>query len=134
MVDRPRDEFAPLAAEFFVRDVAASIPFYRDRLGFEVVEERPDFAVVALGGAFLLLAQDTLYIPAGGMTGSDRGLGMDVRIMVAEVDVVYDQVRTAGVAIVHEIGDRDYGLRDFIIRDLDGFRLRFAAPLPHHAG
>jgi hypothetical protein len=33
------------------------------------------------------------------------------------------------VEIVHEIADRYYGLRDFVISDLNGFRLRFASSL-----
>jgi hypothetical protein len=33
------------------------------------------------------------------------------------------------VSMALDIGDRPYGLRDFIVRDLNGYRLRFAAPL-----
>ena len=45
------------------------------------------------------------------------------------LDAVYNRCREGGVEIVHEIGDRYYGLRDFVISDLNGFRLRFASPL-----
>ncbi len=50
--------------------------------------------------------------------------------MVDDVDAMYRRATDNDVTIVHDIGDRDYGLRDFIIRDRDGFRLRFAAPVP----
>ena len=56
-----------------------------------------------------------------------RGVGIDTRIMVDDVDAMYRRATDNGVTIVHDIGNRPYGLRDFIIRDPDGFRLRFAA-------
>jgi hypothetical protein len=49
--------------------------------------------------------------------------------MVPDVDVVYTCVREAELKVLHDIGDCEYGLRDFIVRDLNGFRLRFASPL-----
>ncbi len=45
--------------------------------------------------------------------------------MVDDVDPMYRRVTDNDVTIVHDIG----GLRDFIIRDPDGIRLRFAAPV-----
>ncbi len=49
--------------------------------------------------------------------------------MVDDVDSLYRRATDNDVTIVHDICDRPYGLRDFIIRDPDGFRLRFAAPV-----
>ena len=74
----------------------------------------------------MLLAHDVLY---GEPLAGPRGLALDIRLMVEDVDAVYGRVREARLKIVREIGDRDYGLRDFIVADLNGFRLRFASPL-----
>jgi len=128
-------EFVPVAPEFFVSDVGAAIHFYTDKLGFKPLRLEPEgepgprtiFAVVALGEAHVLLAHESLY--AGGPLGGERGAGADTRIMVPDVDAIYARCRENGVTIVHAIADRDYGLRDFIIADPNGFRLRFAAPL-----
>jgi uncharacterized glyoxalase superfamily protein PhnB len=65
----------------------------------------------------------------GGPLDGRRGVALDVRIVVADVDALYRRVRAAGVEIVHDIADRDYGLRDFIVRDPHGYRVRFASPL-----
>ena len=129
MID-PR-ELAPVAPELFVPDVDAAARFYTERLGFTLLRQEADgsFAVVALGSAVVMLAQERLYGAVGGTLGAARGLGIDVRILVADVDAAYRAARAGGVAIVHDIGDRYYGLRDFIVRDLNGYRLRFAAPL-----
>jgi uncharacterized glyoxalase superfamily protein PhnB len=49
--------------------------------------------------------------------------------MVPDVDRWWALAREMGARIVSPIGDRDYGLRDFIMRDPWGFRLRFASAL-----
>jgi pimeloyl-ACP methyl ester carboxylesterase len=59
------------------------------------------------------------YGAMGGTLGGGA-VGLDVRIVVADVDAVHRRARDAGVEIVHDIADRDYGLRDFIVRDLNG--------------
>ena len=120
-------EDAPIVPELFVSDVAASVAFYPDRLGFHPLRVEWDFAVMALGEAVLFLAAEASY--AEPLTGT-RGRGIDVRVMVTDVDAYHDRVDALDVEIVVPIGDRDYGMRDFIIRDRDGYRLRFGANLP----
>jgi uncharacterized glyoxalase superfamily protein PhnB len=133
-------ENAPLAVELFVQDVDEAARFYADALGFEVMRvEHGDagqavFAIVALGEAVVMFMLDHFY--AGQRAELDeRGAGIDVRIMVPDADAVYERARAAGLDVMHEIGDRYYGLRDFIVRDPYGFRLRFAtvleSPPPH---
>ena len=124
------EKLVPVAPEFFVRDVDASIRFYVDGLGFQLLRRDGDFAVLALGDAHVLLA-------GPGIGGSElrkwiesapRGVGLNVRIMVDDVDAMYARVKAAGAPVVDDIKDQDYGLRDFMAADLDGFVLRFATP------
>jgi uncharacterized glyoxalase superfamily protein PhnB len=112
----------------------AAVRWYAEKLGFEIVRvdphgsETPTFALTALGEAVIMFMHEAFY--AGDRTELDgRGAGIDVRVMVEDVDAVHKRARDAGAHIAHEIGDRDYGLRDFIMRDPNGFRLRFASPL-----
>ncbi|MDZ4277897.1 MAG: VOC family protein [Dehalococcoidia bacterium] len=123
------------APEFFVRDLEASLRFYGDGLGFQVLRLEPDFAVAALGGAHLLLAlpeaapgSDAASHLGPWLASGPRGVGVNVRIMVDDVDAMYQRARELGATVVWDIDDRYYGLRDFIIADPDGFLLRFAAP------
>ncbi len=119
-------------------DVEASVRFYTDKLGFELVRleretisgrERATFAIVGVGNAVMMLAHESLYVRGGEGLATPRGVGIDTRIVVDDVDAMYRRATDNDVTIVHDIGDRPYGLRDFIIRDPDGFRLRFAAPV-----
>jgi uncharacterized glyoxalase superfamily protein PhnB len=121
----PEDELAAIAPEFFVPDVAAAVRFYVDVLGFRLLRADPTFAVVTPGRGIVMLADERLYAEPV----SSRGQALDVRFMVDDADALHDRLAQAGVEIVHAIADREYGLRDFIIRDPRGFRLRFAQPL-----
>ena len=132
-------EHALVAPELFVADVDAAVRFYAEKLGFELVRREQDggrgtFAIVALGEAIVMLADQAHYAPmgGGGIEGS-RGSAIDIRFMVEDVDSMYARCIAADVSIALDIADRYYGLRDFIIRDLNGFRLRFAAPLATEA-
>jgi len=130
-------EVALVCPEFFVPDVRAAIDFYTGKLGFTLYRVDPpaepgpasEFAILTLGRAVVMFAQDRLYQAMGGSTQSPRGVAIDVRIMVDDADATYILCRENGVEIAHDIADRYYGLRDFVIIDLNGFRLRFAAPL-----
>ncbi len=122
------------APEFFVRDLAASVAFYRENLGFSVLEERVDFAVVTLEQGALLLAHQSLLRAAmdGAATAegaASRGFRPVVitRLMVRDVDALWAKVRAAGVDVVKALRDESYGLRDFTVRDPDGYLVRFAA-------
>ncbi len=121
--DEPLVKVAP---EFFVRDVEAAVRFYVEKLGFVVLRQEPVFSVVALRDAHVLLAHENIAADREQLATNVRGAGVNVRIMVDEVDAVYERAKANGVRIVHDIADRYYGLRDFILTDEDGFMLRFA--------
>lgn len=127
------EELVPVAPELFVPNVGDSATFYTERLGFVLVRAEPSanlgpqtqFAVVALGAAHLMIANETMYGPITG----PRGLAIDIRLMVPDVNAMHARCVESDVEIVRDIGNREYGLRDFIIRDPNGFRLRFASSL-----
>jgi uncharacterized glyoxalase superfamily protein PhnB len=92
-----------------------------------------------LGDAHILLATPATpmklmlflarFVPtARALANGPSALGVHIRIMVPNVDAMYQRAKAANAEIVREIGDRDYGLRDFILLDLDGYFIRFAAP------
>jgi len=46
-------------------------------------------------------------------------------IQVDDVQPYYNIARAAGCEFIHDIGDNDYGMRDFGIRSPDGFGVSF---------
>lgn len=100
-----------------VPDLMAAVEFYTNRLGFTLGftwGDPPAFAGVNLGEVQVFLS-----------TGTPSPDGCDVFFVVGDVDELYAFHGAAGVEVVGEIGDREYGLRDYTVRDLNGYRLTF---------
>ena len=51
-----------------------------------------------------------------------------VVFMVGDADALYESHRANGVEVVEEIADREYGIRDYAVKDLYGYRLVFGHP------
>lgn len=105
-----------------VSDVAAALQFYTKKLGFQQAftwGEPPTFAGVNLGKVQMFLA-------AGTPTPSPDTSA--VYFLVGDGDALYEFHRGNGVEIAQEIGDRPYGIRDYTVRDLNGYYLVFG----HH--
>lgn len=125
-------ELLPFVPELTVRDVDASLSFYVGALGFELVRREAGllaldpspFAVVAFEASAVLLERGSTE-----GEGAQRGGGLELRFLVSDLDALYERVLGGPVTVLREIGDRSYGLRDFTLSDVDGFRLRFARRL-----
>jgi catechol 2,3-dioxygenase-like lactoylglutathione lyase family enzyme len=100
-----------------VRDVRAAVDFYTEKLGFWcafIEGEPPHFAGVNLG-------EVQIFLERGNPGSGDCG----VYFVVSDADALYALHRANGVEVVEPIDNRDYGLRDYSVRDLDGYRLSF---------
>ena len=112
-----------LSASLTVRDVKASLAWYRDVLGFEVDREMVrDGALrgVAMraGAVRILLNQDD------GARGLDRvkGAGFSLMLTTAQsVDAVAEHIKAHGGSLVSEPMDMPWGARVFRVMDPDGF-------------
>jgi catechol 2,3-dioxygenase-like lactoylglutathione lyase family enzyme len=109
-----------LVIEVYVRDLERSLDFYR-ALGFDLVRRTSGFAVLSWAGHVLFLDEQP-QLPD--LAGRERA---NVRVMVPDVDALWQRAQSVGASICAPIADRSYGLRDFTIRDPDGFGLRFAS-------
>ena len=52
--------------------------------------------------------------------------GLDVMIFVDNVDSIYQEIQEKKIRVVYDIKDEPYGLREFTIEDINGYRLRLA--------
>jgi catechol 2,3-dioxygenase-like lactoylglutathione lyase family enzyme len=124
-------KFASVTPNLIVRDVATSIAFYRDILGFEVKETVPDqepFAFVWLtrDGVPVFLndikAVEHEYAGADGLT---RGGTVAMFFVISGVDAYHAMVAPK-VNIVMPLKTQFYGMREFAISDPDGHIITFA--------
>jgi catechol 2,3-dioxygenase-like lactoylglutathione lyase family enzyme len=100
-----------------VSDVRAAVAFYTTRLGFwnPLMEgDPPTFAGVNLGNVQIFLEQ-----------GTPNPEGCSVYFVVGDADELHDFHKSKGVEIVDAPEDRPYELRDYGVRDLHGYHLRF---------
>ena len=102
-----------------VADVAAAVEFYTTKLGFTLgftwpEDSPPTIAGVNLGDVQVFLQQ-----------GQPNPAGVNVYFVVGNADELCAAQREHGVEIEVEPGDRIYGLRDYSVRDLHGYRLTF---------
>ena len=120
------------------RDVAASVGFYNDRLGFETLHHDGGFAVLRRDDAVLHLWEssdeswrsrdDTLERPVCSGAESFLSGTASCRIEVEGVDELYEEFRAA--AVLHPVSkdgvdDTDFGTREFATLDLDGNLIGF---------
>jgi catechol 2,3-dioxygenase-like lactoylglutathione lyase family enzyme/uncharacterized protein YacL (UPF0231 family) len=115
--------------EICVGDFEQSITWFKNVLGFSVVRrEANEFAELALGETSILVASDdALYwqsersrlLPPG-----QRGSGVEIVLLVENVDVVYAQAQQARADIVREVADHPWHMRQFWVRHPDGYLIR----------
>ena len=129
-----------LVPELDVRDLARSLDFYVELIGFRVWFERPEerFAYLVLDGAHLMLEE------AAGPGRRFRtaplehpyGRGVNFQIRAPDASALDTRVRAAGLVPYLPLEERWYrqdgienGARQFVIADPDGYLLRFFTEL-----
>lgn len=100
-----------------VADLRAAIDFYTTKLGFTLGftwGEPESFAGVNLGDVQVFMR-----------TGTPNPAGISVSFVVGNADDLYEFQVSNGVEVVAPPDDRPYGLRDYSVRDLNGYELSF---------
>jgi GNAT superfamily N-acetyltransferase/uncharacterized glyoxalase superfamily protein PhnB len=104
-----------------VRDVAAAVAYWRDVLGFGQVwlwGEPPTH-----GGA----SQDRVALQFSlNPALAERAEGQQIWIRVRDVQAVYALHQERGAEIVASLEPKPWGVSEYIIREPNGYRLRFA--------
>nr|WP_313162263.1 VOC family protein [Kosakonia cowanii] len=99
-----------MVPELTVTDFTASLHFYADVLGFNIMIKRkdPDFAYISLGEAQLMLEQ---YHPDGWNTGEltrPFGRGINFQIEVDDIEQILARVHAHGVTLYRDLHDNHY--------------------------
>jgi catechol 2,3-dioxygenase-like lactoylglutathione lyase family enzyme len=115
-----------------VFDMRRSLAFYRDLLGFEVVERAPagddcDWAWLRSGSAELML--NTMYEAPDRPDAPDEARTAahgDTMLFIGapDVDAVYSHLRAQGVGVEAPVV-APYGMKQLSLRDPDGYGVCF---------
>ena len=113
-MDRPV-VFQRLQIALGVRDVARSVAFYGQHLGFEVLS--------TIGDDFALLGRDDVTI-ALVLAATPAVAGFATcYVYVSDVDAVHRACERDNVTITNALTTHPWGNRDFVIRDPDGHQI-----------
>jgi uncharacterized glyoxalase superfamily protein PhnB len=111
-----------------VRNMKQTIEFYRDSLGFKMGMIFPD----AVNPEYADLSKDgmvLMFIPTDniGIKREEKlGVGANIYMQIdGDIDKYHDELKDRGVKIVVDIKDEPYGVRDFMVEDIDGYKLTF---------
>ena len=114
---------------FIVKDLQASISYYRERLGFQLdfqgPEDGPFWAGVSRDGIGIMLkavAHDVLPIPNH---TRHEWAPPDAHIYSMDPDALFDEFTRRGASFVKRLSFVEAGLWGFSITDADGYVLVF---------
>jgi uncharacterized glyoxalase superfamily protein PhnB len=106
------------ATVFVVSDIAKSIAYYGDALGFQVTFQYGE----PLFYACLSRDEVALHLLAASKTKQLPGHG-SICVFVKDVDAIHAELVKRGAKVIKPPQDYAYGMRDFDLVDLDGNRL-----------
>ncbi len=130
-------KFNALIPELSVSDLAKSLSFYIDTLGFKVEYDRPEekFSFISIETAQLMLEQVNYHWETGSLE-YPYGRGINFQIEVSDIDPMLSRLNKTGYPLFRQPQDKWYqvedileGQREFLILDPDGYLLRFCQPL-----
>ena len=114
-----------LSLNLIVREVAASVPFYRDVLGMTLHYADADMAAPQLGTTQIVLHADHTYDKqpwAARLSGAGkRGLGAEIRILGIDPDAAERRAIEHGTTVLMGARDWPHGWRDVLLEDPDGY-------------
>jgi catechol 2,3-dioxygenase-like lactoylglutathione lyase family enzyme len=125
-----RAAISSISPSFIVRNVPATISFYRDLLGFEIEHQQPDrdpfFAIVRRDGAMIFVK--SVGVEPFPNCKRHEWVPWDAYVSVPDPDALAAEFASRGVKFSKPLQDTHDGLRGFEIEDVDGYVLFFGRP------
>lgn len=141
------DQPTPNSVHLTVSDIKKSIKFFTDKLGFKVTgthpnEKKPVWAGLALGNQTLMIGSPLSPEAAKAMgmskeeidmckkeqkafTKGPHGVGAVFYFQVDDVDAHYKIAKKKKAEVLFAPKTQFYGLREYLMQDLDGYRFVF---------
>ena len=107
-----KNDFLDTTVILPAKNVRETANFYEDKLGFQinVIWENPAYGSVKRGNVFIEFGEARKEYAGSGVC----------YIHVGNADDIYNECKSKGVEFIGDLADRDYGCRDFRIKDNNG--------------
>lgn len=128
-----------IAPFFIVKDLTATLEFYHDMLGFDIVLRIPPddayFGIVQRSGAMLMFkalgelvdGKEVLVEPVPNYKRTPAS-SLDAHLYVPDPDALAAEFAARGVRFAQPLTTNHDSLRGFVIEDPDGYGLFFGRP------
>lgn len=124
------------AAVFLVADVIKAANYYKEVLGFNYDRlwgEPPDFCMVWRDSSCIMLSQSPDKTAIRSNTSIVWAI-WDAYFWVDEVDALFQEFKNKEVIVFYEPFVKPYGVKEFVVKDLDGYQLAFGQDLEEEKG
>lgn len=115
-----------IAPYFPVTDVPKAVAYYEDILGFQTdyADGSPaEFAVVSRDKLSIMFRR--VPNPHAISPNEQQGGTWDAFFWVRDAEALHDELRAHGATIIYAPTNQSYGVREFAVRDGDGYVLGF---------
>lgn len=129
-----KPELKYLSPILWTKDLQETIEFYTDTLGFSAQSNFPNFVSLSRGHVEIMFVVpqddseagevDEPFFPRPLLTGS-------LYINVKHVDQLWEEFEDKA-EVLSPLCDREYWMRDFSIRDNNGYELVFGESIPYN--
>jgi catechol 2,3-dioxygenase-like lactoylglutathione lyase family enzyme len=120
-----------IAPQFLVDNLARSITYYCDKLGFQLDFKYESFyAAVSRDGI-------AIHLKCAPKLAADRehrkqNEHLDAHIAVSDIRDLFNEVTTRGAQVTKPLEERPWACLDFYVEDPDGYILCFSEQLAKH--
>ena len=125
-----KPEISGIAPFFIVKNVPATLSFYRDRLGFDITFQGPAddiFFGIVQRGAAMIMFKDVGVDPLPNAK-REPGARWDAYLNIPDPDALAAEFSSRNVEFSEPLKDTHDGLRGFELKDADGYVLFFGRP------
>lgn len=116
-----------IAPQFFTTDMAATLAYYGDKLGFDCIGtwgDPPVYAIVARDEHRIHFRLAEPPTPNPDKYADEL---LDAYLFVENADAVHAEYLARGVEFTRSLGNTDWQSREFVVKDCDGRLLAFGA-------
>jgi catechol 2,3-dioxygenase-like lactoylglutathione lyase family enzyme len=118
-----------IAPVFFTLDIPATVAFYANTLGFELLgtwQDPPVYAIVARDENAIHFRCAAPPTPNPDKYEEEY---LDAYVFVEDADALFAEYEAKDVEFVRSLGNMPWNSREFVIKDCDGRLLAFGANL-----
>jgi len=119
------DQYTSAVPVICTDDVTATVVYFEETLGFKqdwIWGDPPVYAGLKAGTVEIYVTHD----PGMARAIRQQELGPDVFLWVKGIDAVYEKHKAAGAEIFEALSERPWGVRQYVIREPNGYLLKVA--------